>query len=223
MKKTIPVVIKCDSEKEGIEIRNQLFETLEKDVLATKHGKIVIGDYYMKCFAIASTKSSYLMNDNYMVVNLKITTDFPYWIKETTMTFGIMGQNVGTNLDFKRDAPWDYTSNLLGNSLNNTSFVETDFRLTIHGICNKPCVTIGGHEYSVNVLLQEGEYLTIDSVEKTIVLTRADGTTENCFKHRNKDSYVFKKIPSGMSNVATSGSFIFDIVLLEERSEPKWI
>lgn len=223
VKKTIPVVIKCDSEQEGIEIRNKLFETLEKDVLSAKHGKIVIGDYYMKCFVVGSTKSSYLFSNNYMVVGLKITTDFPFWIKETAFTFGGTSENPGTNLDFNRDAPWDYSSNILTNSLNNTSFIESEFKMVIYGQCSSPCVTIGGHDYEVDVEVGQGEYLTIDSSDKKIFLTSSTGQTTNCFNLRNKDSYIFKKIPSGSSNVAVNGDFVFDVILFDERSEPKWI
>ena len=69
--------------------------------------------------------------------------------------------------------------------------------------------------------VETNEFLTIDSVLKTIVLTKRDGSTENCFNYRNKDSYIFEKIPSGTSNIS-SGNFNFEITLLEERSEPKW-
>lgn len=222
--KTVPIILKCSSEEEGIALKNKLFEIFEKDVLAVKHGKIIIGDYYLKCYVTESKKSEYMIHGSYLKITVKISTDFPYWVKESKSVFNYRESVAsGKNLDFRRDFPSDYSSNLIGTRLNNTSFVDTNFRINIYGVCEKPIVNIGGHNYEVNVSVHANEYLTIDSVNKTIVLTHADGTTENCFKLRNRDSYIFQKIPSGQLNVSSNGSFVFDVVLLEERGEPKWI
>ena len=222
--KTIPIIVKVDTVAEGIQLRNKLFEVFEKDVLAVKHGKFVIGDFYLKCFVTESAKSDYLINKGYMRLNVKVSTDMPYWIKETTTRFNYGGTGAeGTNLDYNRDFPHDYASNMLGTTLNNTSFVATNFIMKIYGACGSPVVTIAGHNYAVDVDLETSEYLTINSVNKTIIKTKADGSTENCFNLRDKSSYIFEKIPAGESNVASNSSFLFDITLLEERSEPKWI
>ena len=220
--KTIPVILKCNSDKEGIALRNKLFEVCEKDVLAVKHGRLIIGDYYMKCYVTESKKTNYLLNDGYMTLSLKISTDFPYWVKETKTVFGNSENTEGTNLDFNRDFPYDYTSNMLKTTLQNNSIVPSNFIMFIYGACDNPCVTIGGHYYEVNVSVKENQYLKIDSVNKTVVLVHDDGTVENCFNLRNKYFYLFKKIPVGSSNVSASASFKFEVVLLEERSEPKW-
>lgn len=220
--KSLPVVIACRNEEAGLKIRNKLFEIAEKDVLALQHGKLLIGDYYLKCYITGSKKGEYLKSKRSMNVDLTISTDYPYWVKETTTTFNYWEGSLGTNLDYNRDFPSDYTSNLIGKQLNNTDFVPSNFRLNFYGICENPSVIIGGHEYAVNVSVGANEYLTVDSIEKTIVLTHTDGTKENCFNFRNRDSYIFEKMPSGISNVA-GGNFKFDITLLEERSEPKWI
>ncbi len=221
VKKSIPVVIQCDSEEEGIRIRNKLFECAEKDVLALEYGQIIIGEYHLKCYITGSKKSDYLISKKHMKTSLTITTDLPSWIKETTTTFGYEISSEGSNLDFNNDFPYDYTSNLLGKSLNNTGFMPSEFILKIYGACENPEVVIAGHKYNVNVTLSENEYLTIDSIEKTIVLTHKDGTKQNCFNLRNRESYIFEKIPSGLNGVS-SGHFKFDVTLLEERSEPRW-
>lgn len=220
--KNLPVVIACTSEADGIEKRNKLFEVAEKDVLAKKHGRIIIGDYYLKCFVTASKKTGYLQSKRQMTVTLTISTDFPYWIKETVTTFGYGGGAAGKNLDFNNDFPYDYASELDSKPLNNTGFVPCNFRMNVYGPCVNPKVTIAGHDYEVSASLEANEYLTIDSISKTIVLTHTDGSTTNCFNLRNKESYIFEKMPVGMSNVTTNTQFKFDITLLEERGEPKW-
>lgn len=221
--KTIPIILKCSSNEEGIALKNKLFETFEKDILAVKHGKIIIGDYYLKCYVTESKKSEYLNHKNCMKVTVKVSTDFPYWVKETQSTFGY-GETVSSPyLDFMRDFPYDYMSSLIGKQLKNTNFVPTNFKINIYGACENPRITIAGHDYEVFASVRANEYLTIDSVNKTIILTHSDGTTENCFNKRNKNSYIFEKIPLGVHNVSTNGNFKFDVVLLEERGEPRWI
>lgn len=219
--KKLPVVIKCDSEADCVTMKNRLFEVCEKDVIARKCGRLYIGDYYLRCFVTGSTKSSYSSKD-YLKVTLTLTTDFPYWIKETTIMFNGFETTLGKNMDFESDFNYDYTPNTLNQKLVNRNFVESNFRLVIYGVAENPEITISGHVYSVDVSIGKNEYLTIDSIEKTIVLTKPDGSTVNFFNYRNKDSYVFQKIPAGELDVLASSSFNFGITLLEERGEPKW-
>lgn len=221
--KSITIVIKGTTEDECIKLCNQLFDVVEKDTLAVKYGKLFVGNYYLKCFVVGSKKSEYNRTQGFLKVTLTITTDASFWVKESTTTFGYGVGDTGTNLDFNRDFPSDYTSNLIGKKLNNTGFVDTNFHIVIYGACEMPGITIGGHLYEVNVSVAANEYLTIDSVNKTIILTHTDGTTKNCFNLRNRDSYIFQKMPVGLSDVSVSSNFKFDVVLLEERSEPKWI
>lgn len=222
VKKTIPLQIVCSSEDEGIAIRNRIFEVMEKDILAKQHGKFIIGDYYLKCYVTESKKSDYLKNKGLMTLKLTVQTDFPSWVKETITTFNYGPGTQGPNLDYNNDFPYDYTSNLLGKALTNNDFVESNFIINIFGPCTNPKITIGGHDYEVQKEVLANEYLTINSIEKTVMLTQTDGTKVNCFNLRNRNSYIFQKIAVGINDVAANGEFKFDITLLEERGEPKW-
>lgn len=222
--KTIPVIIKCNTEAEGVELRNRLFEVFEKDVLAQKHGRIRIGDYYLQCYVTGSKKTDYLIHKSYMVVSLTVETDLPAWIKETTTQHNVDTDSTEPFLDFPYDFSYDFKNEFVNADINNTNFVPSNFILTIFGVVGNPTLFIGGHEYSVNVTVGAGEYLTIDSINKTIILTKGNGEKVNCFNDRNRDSYIFEKIPAGVSEVTTAHKEInFNITLLEERSEPKWI
>lgn len=223
VKKTIPLIIKCKTEAEGIAARNRLYEVMDKDTLAMKHGKLICNGYYLKCFCSGSKKSNYLLTKEYMVVKLTIQTDFPEWVKETTTTFNYGAGAQGTNLDFNNDFPYDYASNLLGKKMNNTGFIPSNFRMVIYGAIENPKITVSGHDYEVSVSVGANEFLTIDSIDKTIILTHTDGSKENCFHLRNRESYIFEKIPTGENDVSVNGDFKFDVTLLEERGEPKWI
>ena len=224
-KRKLPVVIICDTEAKGIAARNKLMEVVEKDVLAMKHGRIIIGDYYFRCFVTKSQKKNYLNTKRWMEITLTLTTDFPYWVKESTMQFGTrLPSEEGTmkNLDFAHDLPYDFYSGHNVRDLNNTGFVRTNFKIIIYGTASNPAVFIGGHEYGVNCDIGENEYLTIDSLSKQVYLTGNTGEITNKFNDRNKDSYIFEKIPPGSNPVSWTGDFGFDIILMEERSEPKW-
>ena len=105
----------------------------------------------------------------------------------------------------------------------NEGFVSSNFIITIFGHVYNPTLYIGGHKYSVKVTVGENEYLTIDSMNKTIVLTKDNGEQINCFNDRDRDSYIFEKIPSGVSVVTSEHEVLqFNLTLLEERGEPKW-
>lgn len=224
--KTIPVVIACSSEEEGLSIRNKIHEICEKDVLAMQYGRLVIGDFYLKCYVKASAKSEYLISKNYMKVDMTITTDTASWIAETTTMFRKATEQKETDgewLDYPHDYEFDYASELNSKTLMNHNFIDSEFRMIIFGGCKNPSINLGGHIYQVNAELSDGEYLTIDSIEKTIILTKYNGEKVNKFNERNRDSYIFERISPGEHVVVWEGSFGFDITLLEERSEPKWI
>lgn len=219
----LPVVIICDSEVAGTAAKNRLMEVCEKDCLAMEPGQIILGDYYFKCYVTKSVKKNYLVNKRYLAVDLTLTSEQPYWIKEKRTSFISDGSTSAAVLDYNYDFPFDYGADITGSQLNNADFVPSNFRLIIYGACTNPSIIIAGHTYQVNCTVAAGEYLTIDSMAKTIYIAGTSGAVTNEFNNRNKESYIFEKIPSGGNSVAWSGAFGFDIILLEERSEPKWI
>lgn len=218
----LPVIIVCSSEAEGIAARNRMMEVFEKDCLAMEPGRVILGGYYFKCFVTKSVKKSYMTSNRMMNLVLTLQSDQPYWVKESTVSFGLgSAEVVSGGVDYPFDYPFDYTANA-PEQIINPSIVPSNFRTVIYGACVNPSITIGGHKYQVNCTIESGGYLTIDSVAKTIALTDASGAVTNVFNSRNKQSYIFEKIPSGTSSVTWDGSFGFDIILLDERSEPKW-
>ena len=216
--RTLPVVIFCSTVSEGVAARNRLLEVAEKDVLSNKPGRIIIGEYYYKCYITGSKKSEYLKSRRLMNVSLTIMSDEPVWVRETLNSLNQAGAAVG--LAYPYDYPIDYTFKRA--ALVNTDFTASNFRMIIYGACSDPSVYIAGHAYTVNCDAETGEYITIDSVAKTITKTAKDGTITNVFNLRGRESYIFEKIPTGEISVSWDGDFDIDIILLEERSEPKW-
>lgn len=222
--RSLPIIILCETEEEGIKKRNKILEVVEKDVLSMQHGRIIVGDYYFRCYITKSQKANYLTSKRWLEVTLTLTSDFPFWVKETEFSFEDNGleDRTGKNLDYDHDLPYDFHNELAGNWIVNTGFIDTNFRMIIHGVCSNPSVFVNGHEYRVNCNVGIRETLTIDSVSKKVYKTSKTGIVTNVFNLRNKTSYIFQKIPHGNNRVSWEGNFGVDIVLLEERSEPKW-
>lgn len=222
--KNIPVVVACQNADDGISIINQLMEYSEKDILVKQPGRLVVGQYYLPCYITGSAKSDYLAKRGYMIATLEVVTDQAAWIKETKFSFnyGSGHHSSGTDMDFNSDFPYDYSNPLSSQMVENPGFTGSNFRMVIYGECEDPHIGVGEHLYEVDCVIGSHEYLTIDSKKKTVILTKQNGTTENKFRYRNRDSYIFEKIPSGETMVSWDGDYKFDIILYEERSEPKW-
>ena len=222
--KTIPVVIMANSEEEGLQKKNQIFEIFEKDVIAEKQGKIIIGDYYMDCYIYASQKSEYLTHKNLLTTSIGVVGSTGNWIKETRHEFIYSQAADTTGRGYEYGYEYDYAMGS-GNTkkLTNEHFAPCHFIIKISGYALEPSITIANHVYKVNETIQNNEILTIDSRKKTIMLTKNNGVQVNLFNKRNKDSYIFEKIPSGNLNVYWNSEFNFEITLFEERGEPKWI
>lgn len=217
----LPVVIMCSNEEEAFQRRNALFEITEKDVLAKQQGTLQIGDYTLQCYVQASKKTKFLESKKYMEVQLTILTDKPYWIKENTFMFR-KSTNDNEYLDFPFDYPYDYKNSLALMKFINTNFTASNFKIIIYGAVENPKLLINSHTYEVTTQLVANETLTIDSINKTIEQVSVAGTKYNKFNDRNKDSYIFEKIASGSCAVLPNEKFDFDIIIYEERGEPKW-
>ena len=101
-------------------------------------------------------------------------------------------------------------------------FRNCDFVLSIHSGAVNPVIYVDNHYYSVRCVVGDGDKIVINSAELTITLVKADGTRENMFRYRDKQSDVFEKISPGNHRVMWNGSFDFDLSVIHERGEPKW-
>jgi hypothetical protein len=221
----IPLWVHCGSEAEAIRIKNELYELIETDVAAKKPGKIYVGDYYTVGFITSSVKSSYLIEKQMCKIDLVLTSDDPAWFKEQTHKFNTANSGslgVGGGTDYPYDYSYDYALNLNGKNIVCNSIESNAFKLLIYGGAENPTVNIGGHSYTVNGVIYEGETLLIDSIAKTITLTTAAGYQINWFDKRSRDKYIFEPIPAGQNTVSWSGKFDFELTVIEKRSEPRW-
>lgn len=121
------------------------------------------------------------------------------------------------------DLPFDFVKPRGRRTIDNTTaFSESNFILTIYGFVDTPSILIAGHPYVVNTTIYEGERVIIDSAAGTVKKIGRLGEETNLYNSRGKEYSVFRKIPPGVQTVNWSGGFGFDILLYDERSEPRW-
>lgn len=220
VKKTIPFVFCVDRQKAD-EIKNQFYEHFEVDVLRNEKGYFEINDYKYYCYAVKSTKSKYLIDKRLLYLNIEVTTDDSYWIKETAFSadFSSAAARTVTKYPFTYSFTYSIPKTV---SIVNKSFLDADMIMRIYGSCTNPIVNISGNTYQLYITLKKDEYAEIDTFRKTITMYSSDGMQSNIFNSRNKSFNTFKKIPSGSFDVSSVGVEKVDIVIVERRGEPKW-
>lgn len=123
---------------------------------------------------------------------------------------------------YLRDYSYDYYKNHTVGRLDNDHFAESAFKMIVYGPCTHPEIRIGDNLYRVSTVLYDGEYLVIDSRERTIIKYGRNGVQTNLFNARDKENYIFQKIPAGKQTVKWNAQYPFDVILYQERSEPAW-
>lgn len=219
-----------DTQEEFIKAMNEITSIFEIDVIENQAGRLYTDDgYYLPCFITESKKTNWNRASNFIYSTFMVAPNNAlFWIKETKTSFIPLDEPLLYNNDNKLNLgypygyPFDYRSNLVPQSITNDSYTAQNFEMTIYGYAEAPTINIAGHSYGLSSVIEKDEYVKINSVTKKITKYKKDGTIDNLFSERDRDSYIFDKIPTGMSSVTWIGSFGFDIVIFDERSEPAW-
>lgn len=221
----LPIVVIGKSDSEAIKAKNRLLEIAEADIQAMLPGKIYSGEYYSSGFITSSAKSKYLFSKRYCNMDLEFTSADPAWFIDHSFSFAKSEDSSEGNygVDFPHDYPFDYSVSVKNRQISIDSIGSNKFKLKIYGDAINPSISISGHAYSVIGTIKKGESLLIDSINKTLTLTTESGSKINWFDKRSRESYIFEPIKSGIANIRYNGSFAFDLTIVEERSEPKWI
>lgn len=222
----LPLIVKCQSLEDAKLVKNKLLELAETDIYSLLPGKVYINGYYTTGYITASTKKDYLINPQYCKIELTLTSAEPAWYTEKTHTFSNKQENasvIGSGADYPFDYKYDYAVFMKNKQIVCDSIISNKFKLRIYGEATNPTITIADHQYMINGMIKAGETLLIDGLNKTITLMTAQGNRINWFNKRNRASYIFEPIQPGINDVRYNGSFDFDLTIVEERSEPKWI
>lgn len=211
------------AESQATALKNRITEIAEKDIYANIPGKLIVNDFYLTCFIIGNKKEDYLKTKQMVTGELTILALQNTWISELKYSFSYQGIDGDSHTDYPYDYPRAYSSTGLSAILLNSHYLPCDFKMIIYGSAKNPAITISDNVYELNLNIEDEEYITIDSRNKTIMRRRRDGEEENIFKYRDRTHDIFAKIPSGRLDVVWNSRFSFDIVLYAGRSEPVWI
>lgn len=216
----------------------QLHTAFERDIRRATPGRLFWGDSYIDCFV---RSSSTYAEEEHSENDIEIYAPLPFWIEPTEYQFvksfegnalvgsAIVGSSsIGNGsssefLDYPFDYSFDYANHGIGTQIiTNDSPAAAPFKMVIFGPVANPYFYVGGKYYGVTTLVADGEYLTIDSQNKTIIRTMIDGTKVNEFNNRSKQTSVFDPIPEGNTKIIWPATFGMTLTLLKERSEPVW-
>lgn len=222
--KTVTLNVSADTEAEYYTALNHFSEVVEKDIIANRAGWLYVGGQYLRCNIIASEKTEWTKGVDYLQNSIVIVSRYPFWITEQKYLFRYIVSPDKLFLDYPYDYPYDYTSEHDTHSdvINNTHYGACHFLAIFYGPCTDPSLVIDTHPYSVMVTLEEGEYLRLDTRDRTITKVTVTGDEINEFNNQRRDVSIFEKIVPGMHTVTWNGTFGVDMILYEERSEPKW-
>ena len=197
---------------------------IEKDIAAVKAGTLKYGQWYLPGYFTNKKTNGFYKCSNSIKMTLEFITDVDKWRRENHFTYRVNDEAVEERgLGYSYGYPYDFLSSINAQNLYNHSYTDSNFILNVYGPAINPAVTIAGSVYKVETELLKNEYLTINTKDKTIIKTAVKGEKVNEYANRSLDSYIFKKIPVGMNSVAVTPNCNFDIIVIEERSEPTWI
>ena len=201
---------------------NLFFETAETDIINKSPGKLYWNEHYLECFII---EQSTVPSDDFFgaIRTCQIFAPYPFWVKEETKSFTT--ESIGTSdfLDYNYGYNYDYSVSDVGSIIWATGhYAPSNFRLVIFGPVINPQIVIDGSIYQVLDTIDTNDYIIIDNRANTIIKYLNNGTQQNRFDYRNKDSNIFKPIPGGNVTINWNGDFGFDLTLFFERSEPAW-
>ena len=221
----VELVVSGRTSEEYLQNITQLYEALDHDCVMESPGRLYCGEYYLQCYFFKGEKPKKYLNVKQTTVTFTIVTDLVDWMKEKPYIVkpymeGISDTSGG---DFDFDFAFDYARELPVKRIINDGVKNADFELIVYGPCENPMLTIGGHIYRVNTVLVTGEYMKINSITKKVYKVKVNGEQVSLYHYRDRDNYIHQKIAPGINDITWDGTFGFDITILEERSEPKWI
>ncbi|SHI42471.1 phage tail family protein [Parasporobacterium paucivorans] len=222
-KKDLTLSVLAISKEAFYEALNNFHAYTEVDVLNLLPGKLYIGDQYMTCYLIQSSKKDWEKDEAFLDCTVSMISEYPFWKTENSNNLPIQSVISSDNKRYAGKYAQRYANGLTLKTLTNGHFAASDARIVMYGPITNPSVIIGNNTYSVNTVLNAGEYLTIDTAARTIIKTQGTGGQVNLFNYRNKSYDNFARVLPGVNSVSWAGDFAIDITIYEERSEPKWI
>ena len=216
------ITVLAENADEFDSVMYQMHRTFDRDIRRMKPGKLWWNDFYREVFVVESGHESFDELMESIDKTILLISVYPFWIHESTYQYFANSGAVAL-LDYPMDYGFDYDRPEFIETIPNNCIDAANFEIRFYGPCVNPYVTIAGHTYRVYTTLDSGEYAVIDSKNKKIYQYGTTGEETNIFHLRDRESYIFEKIPEGLSTVLRPLSVGVDITIYDERGEPDWI
>lgn len=234
---SLDIFVMCSSVEERNAAIDEFNNVIETDIFDGKPGKIWFNDWFTYGYIVSSANSKWQYETGFIKKQISFVREEETW-------FHVITTRSYNNIDVEQsweDGIKDYEFNedtgLTGydydydygvdsysyTNITNPNPLGCNFVVIISGAATNPSIRIGQTIINVNVDIPDGAYLKVDSTEKTITLHYPDGTTLNAFGARNPDYYIFNLIEPGNNAIVWSGSYNWELEMIEERSEPRWL
>ena len=220
--------ILADDAEQYNEIMRQMTRCFEYDIRTMQPGKLWWNGFYKEVFITEVEYEGFEELLESVTKKLVVLSTYPYWTKENVFSFLASDDTAGT-LDYPYDygsaagTGFDYDQSAATDTITNDAVHESNFEIVFYGPVENPQIAISGHYHTLYTTLSTGEYARINSRTKKITKTGANGTRENIFRTRDRDSYVFQKVPPGLIAVNRARTMGVDVIIYDERGEPEWI
>jgi hypothetical protein len=215
--KTTALPVVCLS----IDAANKLINTLEKDSINNKYGKLYINDWYIK--VIYQGLSPIMRTSDKIKVELRFYAEDTIFTKEASYQLSATNTISGKGLNFPFNFPFNFGADpIASSSVMNNELLDADFVLKIDKPTSDISISIDANSYIVDAPINEGETFVLDTAEKEVYKMTSLGKT-SLLGAADDASFIFNPISQGQHKVIWSGDFSLFLTLLEHRRTPIWI
>ena len=200
----------------------RMHKCFDRDIRRKEPGKLWWNGFYKKVFIIDSSYTEFEEEFDSIEKTVVVASATPYWTKERNIRLRPSASDEG-RMDYPVDYGFDYDIGIAMVSERNECIWDCDFRICFFGPFDNPEMSVNGHVYRVYESLSDGDRIIINSRDKTIKKIDSYGNETNVFHSRDRESYIFEKIPEGPLSIDKPHSLDAELTLLDERGEPVWI
>ena len=224
-KKSLNITIAGQSEIIYRKAVDALADAIEYDVANLTPGKLFVNGSYIECYVNGIKPDDWVCSCDFLDVELILSVEYPFWLKEKEYVFYKTGQISKNNKRYANRYPWRYPNGQTKGVVYQTFVKPCDFVLTLNGPAVNPSIEVGGKTYGIIGNIDESEYVVIDTrhgfIRKYLNNTEKS-VYQNLYDIRTRENDIYEKLPRGTLHITWTGEFRFSIILIEERSLPRW-
>jgi len=209
---------------------NKITSILSWQFERNQEGYLFVNDWYANTQLVEVKFNNYTKRDWFIELELTFHSDDWTWYKDTKVDYNpslYQEQHIDLWREYRnyRGYPYGYESNANLNFNIQASFgdyAKAHAIIRLYGNSTNPFIS-DGIKRGADVNLLDGDYLEINTKNKTVILHRANGYCESVFEKRmmSSDGSMFQNLLLPCTILATKGQK-FDMVISEERSSPLW-